>query len=104
MSFLAQPPSRARSGASRLQAPLASTGPLQRSATYYWRIDAVDSSGNALKGPVWSFTTADFLIVEDFEDYTNNDAAGEAVWETWIDGVGTTTNASQVGYLMPPHP
>jgi len=77
-------------------------GQLQKAATYYWRIDAVDSTGT-LKGLVWTFTTADFLVVEDFEDYTDNDTAGEAIWQTWIDGFGVATNGSQVGYLMPPY-
>jgi len=78
-------------------------GSLQRETTYYWRIDAVDSTGSSLKGPIWSFTTADFLVVDDFEDYTDNDAAGEAIWQTWIDGFGVATNGSQAGYLLPPY-
>ena len=78
-------------------------GPLERYAIYYWRVDAVDSGGGTLKGPVWTFRTADFLVVEDFEDYTDNDANGEAIWQTWVDGFGVGTNGSQVGYLMPPY-
>jgi hypothetical protein len=78
-------------------------GTLQRDATYYWRIDAVDSAGTVQKGLVWTFTTADYLVVDDFEDYTDDDAAGEAIWQVWIDGFGVTTNGSQVGYLMPPY-
>ncbi|NUU98458.1 hypothetical protein [Marinitoga sp. 1138] len=31
---------------------------LENSTTYYWRVDAVDESGNTTKGDVWSFTTA----------------------------------------------
>lgn len=77
-------------------------GQLQKNAPYYWRIDAVSNTGT-LKGPVWMFTTADFLVVDDFEDYTDNDAANEAIWQTWIDGFGVATNGSQVGYLMPPY-
>jgi len=41
--------------------------------------------------------------VDDFEDYTDNDAAGEAIWQSWIDGFGVAENGSQVGYLMPPY-
>ena len=78
-------------------------GPLEKDATYYWRVDAVDSGGSTLGGPVWTFTTADFVVVDDFEDYTDNDAAGEAIWQTWVDGFGDVTNGSQVGYLMPPY-
>jgi hypothetical protein len=90
-------------GSKNLGSESSDPGLLQKSTTYYWRIDAVDSSGSALKGPVWTFTTADFLVVEDFEDYTDNDAAGEAIWQAWIDGFGVATNGSQVGYLMPPY-
>jgi hypothetical protein len=42
-------------------------------------------------------------LVEDFEDYTDDDAAGEAIWQHWIDGYGIAGNGAQVGYLMPPY-
>jgi hypothetical protein len=42
-------------------------------------------------------------VVEDFEGYTDNDADGEAIWQSWIDGYGTADNGAQVGYLMPPY-
>jgi hypothetical protein len=77
-------------------------GMLQMGTTYYWRVDAVESTGT-VKGPVWTFTTADYIVVDDFEDYTDDDAAGEAIWQAWIDGFGVDTNGSQVGYLMPPY-
>ena len=80
-----------------------SPGALELAKTYYWRTDAVDAAGNASKGPVWNFTTADFLVVDDFEDYTDNDAEGEAIWQAWIDGFGVDENGSEVGYLMPPY-
>ncbi len=67
---------------------------------YYWRVDAVTNAG-PIKGPIWSFTTADFVIVEDFESYTDDDAAGEAIWQHWIDGFGVADNGAQVGYLVP---
>jgi len=41
--------------------------------------------------------------VDDFESYTDDDAAGEAIWQTWIDGFGVPDNGSQVGNLMPPY-
>ncbi|MBN2315812.1 MAG: hypothetical protein JXM79_17920, partial [Sedimentisphaerales bacterium] len=66
-------------------------GMLQADATYYWRVDAVESTGT-VKGPVWTFTTADFVVVDDFEDYTDNDVAGEAIWQSWIDGYGVAGN------------
>ncbi len=80
-------------------------GKLPWETTFFWRVDEV-AAGNPDSpwvGSVWSFTTADFLIVDDFEDYTDNDAANEAVWQSWIDGYGVNTNGSQSGYLQPPY-
>ncbi|MGB2956414.1 MAG: LamG domain-containing protein, partial [Anaerolineales bacterium] len=70
---------------------------------YYWRIDENNSDGMVTTGRVWSFTVADFILVDDFEGYTDNDAANEAIWQYWIDGFGVPTNGSQVGNLMPPY-
>jgi hypothetical protein len=77
-------------------------GKLAWGTMYYWRVDAVYNTG-PVKGPIWSFTTADFISVEDFESYTDDDTAGEAIWQTWIDGFGVPDNGAQVGYLMPPY-
>ncbi|MBN2313515.1 MAG: choice-of-anchor D domain-containing protein [Sedimentisphaerales bacterium] len=72
--------------------------------TYYWRIDEVEADGvTKHTGVVWNFTTDNFLVLDDFESYTDNDAAGEAIWQHWIDGIGVASNGSQVGYLIPPY-
>jgi len=78
-------------------------GLLEADTTYYWRVDEVDDQGNTSKGPLWVFTTGAFLLIDDFEGYTDDDAAGEAIWQTWIDGFGVADNGAQVGYLMPPY-
>ena len=80
-------------------------GKLAWHTTYYWRVDeGYDSDpANPVKGPVWSFTTADFIAVDDFEGYTDDDAAGLAIWQSWIDGFGVPDNGAQVGYLLPPY-
>jgi hypothetical protein len=78
-------------------------GLLDADTTYYWRVDEVDDQGNTAKGPLWIFTTGDFLLVDDFEGYTDDDAAGRAIWQTWIDGFGVPDNGSQVGNLLPPY-
>jgi hypothetical protein len=70
---------------------------------YFWRIDEVNTDGTISPGRIWSFTVADYLLVDDFESYTDNDADGEAIWQHWIDGFGVADNGSQVGYLMPPY-
>ena len=73
--------------------------------TYYWRIDEVNDlhPDSPWKGSVWSFTTGDFVVVDDFEDYTDDDAAGQAIWQHWIDGFGVADNGSQVGNFLPPY-
>ena len=68
---------------------------------YYWRIDEVNTDGTITKGRIWNFTVADFILVDDFESYTDNDADGEAIWQNWIDGFGIPDNGAQVGYLLP---
>ncbi|MFC1634173.1 hypothetical protein ACFL5Z_04975, partial [Planctomycetota bacterium] len=80
-------------------------GKLAWETTYYWRVDEVNDTNpdSPWKGPVWSFTTAAFAIVEDFESYTDDDTAGDAIWQHWIDGFGVADNGSQVGYLLPPY-
>ena len=77
-------------------------GKLAWETLYFWRVDAVTSAG-PVKGPIWSFTTADFIVVDDFESYTDDDIAGEAIWQSWIDGFGVADNGAQVGYLLPPY-
>jgi hypothetical protein len=78
-------------------------GLLEADTTYYWRVDAVDAQGNTSKGLVFIFTTGAFLVVDNFESYTDDDTAGEAIWQHWIDGFGIADNGAQVGYLVPPY-
>ena len=90
-------------GSKSLGAESYDPGILEPETPYYWRVDEVDDQGNTSKGSVWSFTTGRFLIVDDFESYTDDDAAGEAIWQSWIDGFGIADNGAQVGNLMPPY-
>ena len=80
-------------------------GLLEFNTTYYWRIDEVNAPPDSgiTKGNVWSFTTANFIVVDDFESYTDDDAAGEAIWQSWIDGFGVDDNGAQAGYVLPPY-
>jgi len=78
-------------------------GLLEADTTYYWRVDEVDAPCNTAKGPLWIFTTGAFLLVDDFEGYTDDDPNNEAIWQTWIDGFGVADNGAQVGYLLPPY-
>jgi len=62
-------------------------GLLNWQTTYYWRIDEVNNINpdSPWIGPVWSFTTANFLVVDDFEDY---DELDNQIWYSWHDGLG----------------
>ncbi len=87
-------------GRQALEAATFDPGPLEWNKAYFWRIDEVNDtrSDSPWVGNVWSFTTADFIVVDDFESYTDNYEAGEAIWQTWIDGLENNTG-SIVGYL-----
>jgi len=62
-------------------------GMLLWDTTYYWRIDEVNNTNpdSPWPGILWSFTTANFLVVDDFEDY---DAGDNQIWYAWKDGLG----------------
>jgi len=60
---------------------------IQLTKTYYWRIDEFDGT-ETNKGEVWSFTIADYLIVDDFESYTDRWGFRETIYQTWLDGGG----------------
>jgi hypothetical protein len=75
-------------GQQALDASTFDPGPLQWDTTYFWRIDEVNatSADGPWKGSVWSFTTANFIVVDDFERYTND--SPDRVFQTWVDGLG----------------
>ncbi len=58
---------------------------LDLNTTYYWRIDEV-VGGDINKGNVWNFTTSQAIVVDDFENYT--DEMPNELWRAWVDGVG----------------
>ena len=90
-------------GSKTLGAESHDPGLLDAGTTYYWRVDEIDAQGNTSTGPLWIFTTGAYLLIDDFESYTDDDAAGQAIWQTWVDGFGIADNGAQVGYLMPPY-
>jgi len=96
-------------------APLSSVselshGPLMLDlgTTYYWRVDEVNDAEtpSVWQGDVWSFTSQQYLIVDDFESYNDVDPPdpnSNRIFEAWIDGFGTTTNGALVGNELPPY-
>ncbi len=70
---------------------------------YYWRIDEVAADGTIVKGTVWRFSVADYILIDDFESY-NDIPSGEPgsnlVYERWIDGFeNPAANGSTIGYV-----
>jgi len=82
-------------------------GKLEWDTTYYWRVDEVNNANpdSPWTGNVWSFTTANFLVVDDFESYNDlnpDDPESNRIFNAWIDGYGIPTNGSLVGNEFPP--
>jgi len=65
-------------------------GQLELATTYYWQIEEVNSVNpdSPWAGNVWSFTTSDYFVIDDFEDY---DAGENQIWFSWHDGLGYGT-------------
>jgi len=84
-------------------------GMLEWDTTYYWRIDEVNNTNpdSPCPGILWSFTTANFLVVDDFESYNDidpPDPQSNRIFEAWPDGYETpTTNGALVGNDAPPY-
>ncbi|MDI6450782.1 LamG-like jellyroll fold domain-containing protein [Anaerobaca lacustris] len=77
-----------------------SPGALNLATTYYWQVNAIQET-ESWEGDVWSFTAQEFIVVEDFESYTDDIEAGEAIFDTWLDGWVNDTG-STVGHLNTP--
>ena len=79
-------------------------GDLDLEQTYYWKVDEVNEAEahSVWEGDLWSFSTQPFFVIDDFESYTNDADADEAIWQAWIDGYDDTSNGSQAGYLDAP--
>lgn len=77
---------------------------LEWGRTYYWRVDEIDASapGGLWKGNLWSFTTTDFVVVDDFESYTDEEGKNSRIYETWIDGYTDQSSGSMVGNIDAP--
>jgi hypothetical protein len=72
-------------------------GMLALNTTYYWRIDEVNNinPSSPWAGNVWSFTTGDYFVIDDFEDYNGSD---NQIWYAWHDGLGAGTPGTP-GYV-----
>ncbi|MHC4629804.1 MAG: LamG-like jellyroll fold domain-containing protein, partial [Planctomycetota bacterium] len=86
-----------------------SYGPLSLDlgVTHYWKVNEVNEAETPTtwESDLWSFTTSDYIIVDDFESYNDldpTDLASKRIFNVWLDGYGVATNGSVVGYDQPP--
>jgi hypothetical protein len=83
-------------------------GQLAWNTTYYWRIDEVNNTNadSPWIGPVWSFTTANFLIIDDMESYNDineGEPGSNRIYLAWVDGFDNPAiNGSVVGHANAP--
>ena len=83
-------------------------GSLEWDTTYYWRIDEVNNANadSPWKGNIWNFTTANFLVVDNFESYNDlnpDDPNSNRIFLAWLDGFDNPAiNGSVVGHAAAP--
>jgi hypothetical protein len=80
---------------------------LDLSATHYWKINEVNDAetSSTWESNIWSFTTTEYLVVDDFESYNDlnpEDPASNRIFNVWIDGYEVATNGSIVGHDAAP--
>jgi hypothetical protein len=95
-------------GSGNLGSEIFEPGQLEWGTTYYWRIDEANNANadSPWTGPIWNFTTANFLIIDDMESYNDIDEDqpdSNRIYMAWVDGFDNPAiNGSTVGHLDPP--
>ena len=77
-----------------------SAGSLDLGTRYYWKVNEVNEAEavSVWPGPVWTFATQEYFVVDDFESYDDDE---NAIFDTWLDGFVNETG-STVGYFDAP--
>jgi len=70
--------------------------------TYYWQINEVNEAAapTVQVGELWSFSTSDYLAVDDFESYNDN---CERIFFVWLDGWGHNGGENLSDCDVPPY-
>jgi hypothetical protein len=65
---------------------------LEFGKTYFWKVNEVNDAAatRSWEGDVWSFSTPDHGVVEDFESY---DDTCDRIFFAWVDGFGYSASA-----------
>jgi hypothetical protein len=75
---------------------------LELGRTYYWKVNEVNmvEEPNTWEGDIWSFSTPEYLVVDDMVSYGDVDEVGvpgSRIWYTWKDGQGWDTPSPAYG-------
>ncbi len=68
--------------------------------TYYWCVNEVNTAEtpSVWQSDIWNFSTEEYLTIDDFEDYNDNQFQGYAIFNTWGDGFDSpSTNGALIG-------
>jgi hypothetical protein len=64
---------------------------LELGKKYYWRIDEITDGGTRIiKGDIWNFTVAEFLMIDDMESYGTST---NYIEDTWVDYMANGSTA-----------
>ncbi|MBN1362852.1 MAG: discoidin domain-containing protein [Sedimentisphaerales bacterium] len=76
-------------------------GTLDLGMTYYWKINEVNEAEtpSVWAGDVWTLTVEDYVSVEGFETYNDED---NQIFNVWSDGYENNANGSLIGHADPP--
>jgi len=106
--FGTDPASLELKGSGNLGSESYEPGQLGWNTTYYWRVDEANNANadSPWTGPLWSFTTANFMVVDDMESYNDLDETepeSNRIYLAWADGFDNPAiNGSIVGHTDPP--
>ena len=70
---------------------------LDLDTTYFWRVDEVNEAEpiTTWPGNIWHFTTQEYFVLDDFEDYNAED---NQIWWAWKDGLGYVAHGNEPDY------
>jgi F5/8 type C domain len=72
-------------------------GAMDLATTYYWKVNEAEAI-STWEGDLWTFTTEEFLVVDNFESYDDEE---NRIYDTWSDGWVNDTGAT-VGNIQGP--